>query len=117
MAERKQVEIMTCTEILTEINRVLRYEKIRKILRRSGRDIATVMGIVLRLSSIVDVKTTVHAIDEDPSDNIVLACAQEASVDFFVSGDRHLLQLGQFGKIKIVAASRLLDLVAPSGKY
>jgi putative PIN family toxin of toxin-antitoxin system len=111
MAERKRLEIITCAEILSEINRVAGYEKIRKILRRSGRDVPSLMGIVLRLSSIVDVKSTVRVIAEDPTDNILLACAQEAGVDFIVSGDRHLLQLGQYGKIKIVTASRLLDIV------
>lgn len=103
------MEIIASAEILTEINRVLRYEKIMKILKRSGRDISAVMGKILRLSSIVDVKSTVHMIHEDPADNTVLACAQQARADFIVSGDRHLLQLGQYGKTKIVTASRLLD--------
>ncbi len=111
MTESKQLEIIASTEILAEINRVLQYEKIRKIMKRSKRHVSAVMGVILRLSSIVDVKSTVHVIDEDPSDNIVLACAQEAGADFIVSGDRHLLQLGQYGKTKIVTASTLLHMI------
>lgn len=111
MTERKQVEVIASAEILTEINRVLQYEKIRRILKRSGRDISAVMGMILRLSSIVDVKSTVRVVEQDPSDNTVLACAQQASADFIVSGDKHLLQVRRYGKTKIVTAQRLLDII------
>jgi predicted nucleic acid-binding protein len=69
------------------------------------------MPTIVSLSSLVDVKTPAHAIEEDPSDNHVLACAKEASAQFIVTGDRHLLQLGQYESIKILTASSFLKMM------
>jgi len=110
MAEKKQVEITTSVEILREINRVLQYNKIRRILQHSGTNATAVMATIIRLSSMVDVKTRVDVITEDPSDNHVLACTKEAGAHFIVSGDRHLLRLGEFGKTRIVTASEFSEL-------
>ena len=59
--------------------------------------------------SLVDVKTRVEAIEKDPSDNRILSCAKEANMQFVVSGDRHLLQLGDYENIRILTASRYLE--------
>jgi putative PIN family toxin of toxin-antitoxin system len=48
------------------------------------------------------------AIDEDPADNAVLACALEADADSIVSGDSHLLALGRFQGIRIVRPADFL---------
>jgi predicted nucleic acid-binding protein len=57
----------------------------------------------------VDVKAEVHFVEEDPSDNNVLACAREAGAQFIVSGDRHLLTLGRYGNARILDASAFLQ--------
>ena len=110
MAEERLVEVFVSLEMLDEINRVLQYEKIIGILKRTRTRSSTVMGTIARLSSIVDVKAEVHVVDEDPSDNHVLACAKEAGVQFVVSGDRHLLTLGRYGNAKIVGAFGFLQI-------
>ena len=42
-------------------------------------------------------------IQDDPSDDIFLACAAAGRADFIVSGDRHLLALKHYLKSKIVS--------------
>jgi len=110
MAEDRLVEVFVSLEVLDEINRVLQYEKIMEILKRSRTRSSTVMGTIARLSSIIDVKTEVRVVEEDPSDNHVLACAKEAGAKFIVSGDRHLLTLGRYGNAKILSASAFLQI-------
>lgn len=44
--------------------------------------------------------TVVHA---DPDDNRVLECALEAQADAIVSGDSHLLDIGEFKQIRIMS--------------
>ncbi len=44
-----------------------------------------------------------ETVKEDPADNEVLACALASRASFIVSGDRHLLALGSFSGIPIVA--------------
>ncbi len=116
MAQRKQIEIVSSFEILREVNRVFDYDKIRKILERSGTKVANVMATIVRLSSIVDVKIKVQAIEEDPSDNDILACAGEVGANFVISGDRHLLRLEKHGKTKIITASEFTETVSSRGK-
>jgi putative PIN family toxin of toxin-antitoxin system len=110
MAEDRLVQVFASLEMLDEINRVLQYEKIVGILKRSRTRSSTLMGTIARLSSIVDVKTKVHVVEEDPSDNHVLACAREASAQFIVSGNRHLLTIGRYGTARILSASAFLQI-------
>jgi hypothetical protein len=109
MAEDSLIEIFASLDILQEITRVLEYEKIMKILKRSRMKPSSIMTTIISLSSLVDVKLRVHAIEEDPSDNHILACAKEADAQFILSGDHHLLQLGHYEKIRILTASKFLE--------
>ena len=110
MAEDKLIRIFASLDILEEINRVLAYGRIVGILKRSQTKPSSIMTTIVSLCSLVDVKTTVHVIREDLSDNRVLACAKEARAHFIVSGDRHLLQLEQYEKTMIVTPSRFLEM-------
>ena len=51
----------------------------------------------------------VSVIEEDPDDNLVLACAAEAGADCIVSGNGHLLQLRRYRGIEILTPAELLD--------
>ncbi len=44
----------------------------------------------------------------DPSDDRILECAVAARADCIVSGDKHLLDLGAFGKIPILSPADFL---------
>jgi len=109
MAENKLVQVFASLDLLQEIHRVLEYEKIQRILKQSRRAPNSIMATVVSLSTLVDVRSTVHAIQEDPTDNQLLACAKDATAQFIVSGDRHLLQLGEYENIKILTATSFLE--------
>lgn len=53
-----------------------------------------------------------RAVKSDPPDNRILEAAQEANADEIVSGDRHLLSLGRFKKIRIVDPTDFLSSFA-----
>jgi len=48
-------------------------------------------------------------IPADPTDEIVLACAVEGQADLVVSGDHHLLDLGEYHGIPITTARMFLE--------
>ena len=50
-------------------------------------------------------------IKEDPDDNLILATAVGGRANYIVSGDRHLLDLGEFRGIKIVTVDRMLSIL------
>jgi uncharacterized protein len=54
------------------------------------------------ICSIVTPSVPVDVISSDKDDNRILECALEAQADFIISGDPHLLNLGVFGKIRIL---------------
>jgi predicted nucleic acid-binding protein len=46
--------------------------------------------------------------DDDPDDNKIIECALAAGADAIVTGDKHLLRLGQYGGIRIVRVREFL---------
>lgn len=52
------------------------------------------------------------AAPDDPDDEVVLACAIDGRADLIVTGDHHLLGLGEFRGIPIVPVRQLLERLA-----
>jgi len=59
----------------------------------------------------VRTRSRLRIIREDPEDNSILAAAYDGRADYIVSGDRHLLGLGEFEGIKILTVERILELL------
>ncbi len=55
-------------------------------------------------------KKVLHAISQDPDDDMFLACAVAAHADAIVSGDKHLLSLVSYQGIPIMDPASFLDL-------
>jgi len=66
---------------------------------------------LMNICDIVDPKKKLNVIKADPDDNMVLECALEGEVGFIVSGDDHLLDLKEFGGVRIVTADSFLKLL------
>jgi len=62
-------------------------------------------------SKSVNPKTSISVIVDDP-DNRILECAVEGQADLIISGDHHLIDLKDFGWIKIVSPAMFLNLIA-----
>lgn len=69
-------------------------------------------GLINRKENILFVvpDITVKIIKADPTDNMFLECALAAKAEFIISGDKHLLDLKKYKKIKIVSPSEFLTL-------
>jgi predicted nucleic acid-binding protein len=52
-----------------------------------------------------------HLISSDPSDDKFLECALAAEADLIISGDRHLLALGEFRGLSILDPAQALPLL------
>ena len=93
-------------QLIEELSRVLRYPK----FNLSQDEAESIRSYYLLLFNIVNPKQTIDIIMEDPSDNMVLECALEA--DYIVSGDHHLLKLGELRELKIVSAAEMLKTLS-----
>lgn len=95
-------------ETLGELKRVLRYVKFERQLKLMGVTPEEIERLLLSRSYFVPVQERVEIIQDDPSDNHILACALAARASCIVSGDRHLLKLKSFRGIPILTPRQFL---------
>ena len=94
----------------------------RAIMDEMERTLARVLGdrhewrellaIGEREATWVTPSERLSVVAEDPSDNRFLECAVEGRADYLVSGDAHLLNLGEFRGVKILTPRAFLDILA-----
>ncbi|MBV9612646.1 MAG: putative toxin-antitoxin system toxin component, PIN family [Acidobacteriaceae bacterium] len=105
LAEAGDIQLVISNEIVEEVAKTLRGEKfawpepeIEKALRQ--------------LSRITERVQPTHRLDiitADPADNRILECADAERADYIISGDtRHILPLGQHGRIPIMKVADFL---------
>ena len=109
LAEIDQLELYTSQEILREVERVLEYDRIQKILAKSDLTQEEIIEKITELSHVVNPAEKIDVIKADTSDNRILECAIAGEVHYIVSGDEHLLKLKDFRNIRIVRSRELLD--------
>ncbi len=102
-----RIQLFTSTVLIDEFKTVV-------AIKFSGRAFAdntlTELGL---LWQIIPDKILIRlaVIAADPADDRVLECAVAAQADCIVSGDKHLLEIENFGKIAIMAPNDFLRIV------
>jgi putative PIN family toxin of toxin-antitoxin system len=91
-------------EMLAEFQGVLEGKK----FRYPSAIVRTIVNELLAVSELVRPTMKVEQIKADPADNRILECALESSAACIVTGDRHLLELGQFEGIPILDVAPFL---------
>ncbi|MFH1774405.1 MAG: putative toxin-antitoxin system toxin component, PIN family [Methanobacteriota archaeon] len=87
-------------------------EEVELFVSKAGkRRTDQIINNILKISRLIEVRTSVNAIKRDPDDNKVLACAVESKSEYLVSGDVHLLDLKEYKGINIVTASEMLKVL------
>lgn len=97
----------TSPTLISELEKVLSYKK----FKFSAHEIKEFVSLVIETAHIVEPAITLSALRTDESDNRVLECALAASVDYIISGDKHLLSLREFQAIKILTPDSFLKLL------
>lgn len=105
----EEFELTTSPAIMAELARVL--------ATGLGADVDRIRSVVVQVtrSATVIRPTTKLDVVIDESDNRILECAVAGGADLIVSGDRHLLQLGEFQDIEIVTVAEALDRLGIGG--
>lgn len=107
-AIRGELKLCLSEAILSELGTVLQRPKF-------GFSMTTVNQLLSELAAIAELvvpSEEIALIASDPTDNRVLECAVEAAAEYIVSGDNHLLDLGEYTTIKILNPSRFLLVLA-----
>lgn len=94
---------------------VLLDELERKLREKFGIGIAGVLSIRESLEAaalVVTPKVSFAVVKDDPYDDRVLECAVAGEAEFIVTGDQHLLKIGNFHGIEIVRVREFMDIFA-----
>ncbi len=102
------IDLLLSEDIINEFLHVLSYDKFTHL---SIEKISLFLEIIMETSIIIDTKTKLSVIKEDPDDNKILECAVDGKADYIISGDKHLLKLEVFEGIKILKANDFLNLL------
>lgn len=65
---------------------------------------------VASAASVVKPRGRIKVLADEP-DNRILECARAVKADLIVTGDQHLLALGQFGSTRIIRLAEFLELL------
>ena len=104
-------EVILSESILVELRRCIDYPKLRRLISLTGDEIDR---WILALELIADMVTPgreVRAIPDDPDDDHLLAAALEGRAAFLVTGDRHVLALGEYEGVRIVTPLEFLRVL------
>ena len=112
LAEEGDIELYTSLEILDELEYVLRRVRFQRRIATLGINVEELMKRVRLLMNIVEIKLSdVPLVKEDPDDDMFLVCATVAKASMIVSGDYHLLNIGNFGAIQILKVIDALNVL------
>ena len=109
-AWRRQAYILVTSEaIIAEIERVLRYPRIRDRYTIAEQDIVRLVESLRADTLVIPGGYEVSGVSPDPSDDKFLACALEAQADCLVTGDTHLLTMGHYQGVAILKPHEFLE--------
>jgi putative PIN family toxin of toxin-antitoxin system len=106
-----KIRLFTSPSIIEELQRVLSYQKLVKRHGLEKQELKEFISDLLSIMSLVEGKKAIELIAEDPADNNYLSCAVDAKADFIVSGDTHLLNLGEYEGAQIITPTQFLGVL------
>ncbi|MDZ4655409.1 MAG: putative toxin-antitoxin system toxin component, PIN family [Coriobacteriia bacterium] len=95
--------LVTSPAILAEVA-----DKLYEVLGFDDEHVREALKQVVRIGEVVRPDAELHVVADEP-DNRVLECAVAGGADFIVSGDRHLLDLGEYEGIRVVRVAEIVD--------
>jgi putative PIN family toxin of toxin-antitoxin system len=109
LIERQKIGIYTCMEQIVELQGVLERPRFKTIFEKTKLKPQTVVSVFLKLAVLVENIKEIDIVKIDQTDNVILSCALSANAQYLITGDKHLLSLGTFQKVKIVRPKEFLE--------
>jgi len=100
-----EFQAVASQEIIEELRAVLEHGEF-------GLEKEEVQGLLKIVTGIVELMSIQKKTDvslKDAGDRNIIDCAVNGKADFIVTGDRELLELGKFQKIKIVSPKEFIE--------
>ena len=102
---------LTCEPILAELA-----EKLQLKRGMDTHNAAETTDEIRAFSRVVEIPGALKVVAADPDDDAVVECAVIGQAQFVVSGDRHLLTMGNYQGIQIIKSAQFLTLLQSTPK-
>jgi putative PIN family toxin of toxin-antitoxin system len=109
LAQAGVVQAMYCSAMMAELA-----QKLRQVFGFSENHIQAVLYDFRRVAHRVDITGDLDVVSDDPDDDKFVECAVTADASLIVSGDHHLLDLGEYEGIQILSAAEFVARFAQS---
>jgi putative PIN family toxin of toxin-antitoxin system len=103
LARAGLVQTVYCPSIAAELS-----QKLRQVFGFSENQVQAVLYDLRRVGEKVEISGALHVIADDPDDDKFLECALVAGASLIVSGDHHLLNLGEYEGIRVITAAEFV---------
>ena len=110
-ANAGRIQIVVSPAILDEYRRSLGYAKVRRRLRVPPAVVGAWLDALSLLAEVVPGERTVAVVGADSDDDKYIAAALEGGAALVVSGDRHLLDLGEHEGVRVRSPRSFLEVL------
>lgn len=108
-------DVLISHPILEEIGMVLRYPRIVKRHKQDETAIRRFLKLLENEAIVVEPTEVLDVIKDDESDNRYLECATTGKAQYVVSGDNHLLEIGEYKGIMILSQAAFIAFLVNWG--
>lgn len=105
----KKFLLITSPQIVAEVEDVLNRPGIVVLSKMTPKDRELFIEKLLELSLVTSGKLGVEVIKDDPDDDKFISCALEGKAEYIVSGDKHLLDIGEYEGVKIISPREFIE--------
>lgn len=107
-----ELELVVSEEVVSEVSRVLGYQRIRT--RVSAEEAERFLDLLRTAALAVTAYENVTVVKDDPDDDKFLAVAIVSGAEYIISGDTHLLSIGNYQGIEILTPAGFLTNILPN---
>lgn len=108
-AVRNEFNLVSSRQILSDFLAVVGRKKFQRYVKEN--DIVDFLETFNSTAKFVNIRSNFRVVKQDPDDDVIIATAYDGRADYIVSGDRHLLELKKFRRIKIVTVDEMLNFL------
>jgi len=105
--KERKFELVSSLDNIKELIKVLRDFKIKM----DERLVKEWITLIIENSILVDVTGNIKVVKDDPTDDKFIETAMNSNADYIITQDKHLLDIQEFEKIKIVTPEVFLRIL------
>jgi putative PIN family toxin of toxin-antitoxin system len=109
--QAEDLQVVISLAIIEEFNEVIIRPNLLQKYPEVSQFVDDLLDFLRANAILVEGKPENPLILDDPDDDFVVACAIDGQADYIVSGDSHLLELGQYLGIAIMNPRQFVDKV------